>query len=568
MRLTAAALLCFSAAMAQTTDGITATPSTLSFTYQVGAAMPAEQKVQVKRTGAGAALDFTVTVAPASPWLIVTPMAGRTGTSIGLRVNPTSLLAGTYQADVQIAAAGVINPAVVAVTLAVKNPPPTAGVQPAAIPIAFQTDQAAPSAQTITVTSSGEPVSFTAAVTGAWLSVSPALGIAVAGRPVTLTVSLDTAGLVPAIYNGKVTLAFSNAANKSLVVPVTLTVTPGVAVVSSLWPNSAPVGSTDTTVTLRGSHFFQASVVQAGNTTLTSTWVSTGVLLAVIPQALLANQGTLAITVTNAPQAASAAADFTVTAPGPRIQSVANAASFATSATPVIAPGEVISIFGSGLGPGTLLPADASGGSYPTSLGNPATLVEFELSPNTWTAAPLIFAQANQVDAVAPMALAPATGLKLRVTYNGIVSSSFTFDAVDAEPGVFTVDASGRGQGAILNYNANTGAYTLNSAANAATRGSIVAIYLTGGGVYASAVADGAVIPLSGAAPALKAAPSVTIGGDGASVQSATAVPGAVAGLVQLNVTVPGAVNPGKNLPVVVSIAGRASPATATIAVK
>jgi uncharacterized protein (TIGR03437 family) len=58
------------------------------------------------------------------------------------------------------------------------------------------------------------------------------------------------------------------------------------------------------------------------------------------------------------------------------------------------------------------------------------------------------------------------------------------------------------------------------------------------------------------------------VGGDGAAVQSATAVAGSLAGLVQINVKLPGTVKSGKDLPVVVSIAGKASPATATLAVK
>jgi uncharacterized protein (TIGR03437 family) len=62
--------------------------------------------------------------------------------------------------------------------------------------------------------------------------------------------------------------------------------------------------------------------------------------------------------------------------------------------------------------------------------------------------------------------------------------------------------------------------------------------------------------------------PSVTIGGEAASVISATAVPGALGGLVQLNVNVPSTLSAGKEHPVMVTIAGRPSPLTATVAVK
>lgn len=79
---------------------------------------------------------------------------------------------------------------------------------------------------------------------------------------------------------------------------------------------------------------------------------------------------------------------------------------------------------------------------------------------------------------------------------------------------------------------------------------------------------EGQVIPLSGTLPAVSGVVSVTIGGEGATVQSATLAPGSIAGLVQLNVTVPSTVKAGKDLPLLVIIAGRAGPATATVAVK
>jgi uncharacterized protein (TIGR03437 family) len=374
---------------------------------------------------------------------------------------------------------------------------------------------------------------------------------------------------VPAVYSGKITLNFTNAATKTVSVPVTLAVTAGTAVIGSIWPTAAPVGSGDVTLTLRGQHFFQSSVVQAGNVTLTPTWVSTTVMLAVVPKAQLATQGTLAITVTNAPQPASAPVNFTVNPPGPYIDTVVNAASFATASPPNIAPGEIISIFGSGLGPSSVLLAAPSNGVFPVSLGTPATEVEFETAPNTWTPAPIIFAQANQVNAVAPFALTAGANKLLRVRYNNLNSASFTYTGVSAEPGIFTTDSSGRGQAAALNYNATTGAYSINSGSNPATKGSIVVLYGTGGGATNPAPAqDGQVLSAGGPAPALTAPLSATVAGDGATVQSATGVPGSLAGLVQVNITVPSSVAAGKTLPVVLVVGGRASPGTATIAVK
>ena len=569
----AASLLCGALGLeGQTQPTLSLNPTTLSFSYQVGAALPAEQKVQIKLSGSAAALDYTITVSAGSEWLIISQLTGKTGTSVGVRVNPTSLLAGSYAATVQVDATGVSAPVTFTATLLVKNPPPAMTAAPATLTFSYETGQTAPAAQTVAVSTSGEPVSFTAAVSGgAWLALDRTSGIAMAGSPVTLTVTVAVDGLIPGSYTGRITLTSSNASNKAATVSVTLAVTAGTAVIGSIWPNAAPLGSNDATITIRGQNFFKTSVVNAGSTALTATLVSTTVLLAVIPKTLLASgEGALAVTVTNAPKPASNAATFTVTAPGPQIQAVVNAASFATgSTTPTLAPGEIFSIFGSGLGSATLLQAIPTGGAYPATLGTPATVVEVEVTTGAWAALPIIFAQANQINAVTRFAMTPAAGRRLRVTYNSLTSSVFVFDAVAADPGVFTINSSGRGQAAALNYNATTGAYSLNSDSNAAAKDSIVVIYLTGGGATTPLPSpEGQVIPLSGTLPSLAGTVSVTIGGEGATVQSATLAPGSIAGLVQLNVTVPSAAKAGKDLPLVVVIAGRTSPATATVAVK
>ena len=560
---------------AQTQPSLSATPSALTFTYQTGGALPAAQKVVIKRSGSGNALDFTVTVPASAPWLIVTPLTAKTGTSISVQINPTSLTAGSYSDSISIDAAGSSGPVAVAVAMLIKNPPPAMAVSTSAITFDYKTDQTTALAdQTISVSTSGEPVSFTvSASSGAWMSVSPSSGIAVSGSPVNLTVKVNTAGLLPGSYTGKVTVTSPNASNKSLTANVTLTVTAGTAVLDSIWPVSAPVGSADSTITVSGKHFFKTSSVQAGTASLTATWISTEVLLAVIPQSLLASQTTHNITVTNSPNPASNIKVFTVTKPGPIVQGIANAASFAAyTGTPPIAPGEIISIFGSGLGPSSLLAAAPSGGAYPATLGSPATTVEFELNTGQWTAAPLIFAQANQVNCVVPFAAQSGKSVKMRVTYNALVSDLFSVQTVDAEPGIFTIDSSGRGQGAILNYNETSGAYSLNSSSNPAAKGTTIVVYATGGGVTTPLPSpEGQVIPIpaQGASPpALAGAVSVSIAGEGASVLSATAVAGSIAGLVQLNVLVPSTLKAGKALAVVITIGGRSSPATAMVSVK
>src|SRR5712671_5182480 len=106
---------------------LTVTPAALTYAYTIGATqLPAAQTVQIKSSGT-AALDFKLTVQPpgSAPWLIMTPTSGKTGTSASIRVNPSTLIAGTYTGVIQVDAVGASSPATIAVSLVIKNPPPT-----------------------------------------------------------------------------------------------------------------------------------------------------------------------------------------------------------------------------------------------------------------------------------------------------------------------------------------------------------------------------------------------------------------------------------------------------------
>ena len=77
---------------------------------------------------------------------------------------------------------------------------------------------------------------------------------------------------------------------------------------------------------------------------------------------------------------------------------------------------------------------------------------------------------------------------KVQVIYNGQTSNAVTMPVLASHPGIFSLDATGLGPGAILNQD-----YSINSGPNGAPRGSAVSIYSTGGGVTNPAIDDGAV---------------------------------------------------------------------------
>ncbi len=237
------------------------------------------------------------------------------------------------------------------------------------------------------------------------------------------------------------------------------------------------------------------------------------------------------------------------------IAGVTNSASFATGA---VAPGELVSLFGTALGP-------AGGASL--QLTNPVLVsnalagvhVLFDGRPS-----PLVYASAGQVNAVVPYEVAGQSTTNLQVEYLGAVSAALSIPVVAAAPGLFTATATGSGQGAILN-NAD---YSVNSASNPAPRGAYVDIYMTGAGATTPVSTDGLLV--TAPYPMLPAnSATVTMGGVSCpNVVYAGAAPYLISGLTQITVQVPEGVTPGPAVPLSVSIGGIAAQSGVTLAVQ
>jgi uncharacterized protein (TIGR03437 family) len=245
---------------------------------------------------------------------------------------------------------------------------------------------------------------------------------------------------------------------------------------------------------------------------------------------------------------------ITQAAPGPppaSITTVANAANYNTDA---VSPGEIVTLFGDNMGPASIVTLQVDSGTVTNTLSG--TQVLFDGAP-----APMIYTLKGQVSAVVPYGVAGKTTTDVQVKYQGTVSNTLTVPVRAATPAIFSLDSSGKGPGAILNQDTS-----INTTGNPAARLSVIAIYCTGGGVTNPPSADGEVI--GGQLRYLTQTPVVTIGGVNATVQFAGAVPGAVAGLTQINVEVPAGATPGIALPVIVKIGDSTSTAGVTVAVK
>jgi uncharacterized protein (TIGR03437 family) len=214
----------------------------------------------------------------------------------------------------------------------------------------------------------------------------------------------------------------------------------------------------------------------------------------------------------------------------PTISAVLNGASYLTGP---VSPDEVVLITGSGLGPGQLIPATpAANGVYNAQLSG--TTVQFNGIP-----VPLIYTWASQVAAQVPdsVSVGPA---QVTVTYAGRTSASFAVQVTQYAPGVFTLDSTGKGQGVAINQDGS-----INTASTPAQVGKVISLYATGVGQ-----GDGPV--------------TVTVGGQSAISTSTQKI----VGVLQIDARIPGGIQTGSIVPVVVQVGNTSSQAGVTIAVR
>ncbi len=227
---------------------------------------------------------------------------------------------------------------------------------------------------------------------------------------------------------------------------------------------------------------------------------------------------------------------------------IVSAANYGTA----VAPGTIAAVFGTF---GLPSAAQASAVPLPTQLNNLSMLFD-GLIP-----APLFYASSGQVNVQIPWELSGRSQVTLTVTVNDQTSAPQTVDLVAYAPTIFTTNAQGAGQGAILDVSGR-----LVDSFNPATAGStVVVIYCTGLGAVSNPPPSGSAatsMPLS----ATVITPTVSIGGKPARVLFAGAVPGLV-GEYQVNALTPAGSATGNAVPVTISVGGFTSNA-ATVTVQ
>jgi uncharacterized protein (TIGR03437 family) len=250
-----------------------------------------------------------------------------------------------------------------------------------------------------------------------------------------------------------------------------------------------------------------------------------------------------------------------VTAPGadapPAVSAVQNGADYL--GTVQITPGAWATLRGAGLASG---PAVQQNIPYTNSLLTTQVTMQGQ-------SLPLYYVSPNQVNALIPQGVNQGNQ-QLTVTRDGNNKSvGINVQVINPQPGIFSVDSSGTGQGSIQIANTGyiAGPTSTNPPQKPVARGQFISIYCNGLGPVNGTP------PLNGSpaanSPLLSttATPVVTIGGIQAPPPSFSGLAPGLVGLYQVNVQVPTSVTSGDSVPVSLTIGGVTSN-TVTIAVQ
>ena len=239
-----------------------------------------------------------------------------------------------------------------------------------------------------------------------------------------------------------------------------------------------------------------------------------------------------------------------------------------------VAPGALVSSFGTGFPAATNINAPVTALPLPTTLNGVSVRVNGVLSPLLYVGGGPQFGApgAFQINYQLPYETTPGVAY-VEVLHNDAPIASEFLNVRTSAPGLFSVASNGMGQGSVLNQNSAP-----NSGTQPEARDRVLQIFATGHGAALLHSLTRAPIALATGAPApfvtsandplyvTSYTPTVTLGGVPAAVEYSGLAPGYV-GLWQLNVRIPLNAPTGNAVPLLVTAEGRVSNAV-TVAIQ
>jgi uncharacterized protein (TIGR03437 family) len=539
-----------------------------------------------------------------SQWLFLGQNGSSTPQSLEVIINPGTLPPNTYGGTISISSSKLpSSPLTIPVSLTI-----TSNTTVTVSPLSLTFNQAAggglPPGQSVTLTSSSAGATFQASIPStqvcSWLQVSPTSGAA--SGPVAFSVLQNS--LPQNSYQCPVTFSFLGSAtapttvNATLIVGAgqTVTVAPTSLVFAYQVAGATPAPQQLTVSSTGGAVAFTASATSTGgwlaidtNSSSTGTALSKVINVSVNPAnfpagttggSSLTGQITINASALSTPITVNVTVNVTAAAV-PSVVTIINSATFGFGA---VAPGELIAIRGANLGPACVAPTTGCvAGGFQFTVNAQGTVnstlqgvqVLFNNTPGTPT-----FVSPTQINVIVPWEVAGFAEVNMVVSYNSVQSPVDQLQVVAVAPGIYTQNATGAGQAAVLNlspqaasvYNGPAGGtyFGTNIPTAPAPQGTEIVLYLTGGGLTNPGGVDGTVSSSTQLMPLKNwtqgsSVVTATVGGVPATVLFAGAAPAEITGVVQINLILPSGLT-GAALPVVITIDGQTTQTNATVA--
>jgi uncharacterized protein (TIGR03437 family) len=499
-------------------------------------------------------VGITATFTPAST---LAPQKTFTGTiTTGARDQAGNALAGAYVWTFTTGASSSNTPPTVISTVPASGAGDIATGNKLSATFSTAMNPATITASTFTLTQGITPVSGTVTYVGTTATFAPSSCL-VSSAAYTATITTGAMDLAGIALAGNYAWNFVTGSSVDTTPPTVISTVPangalGVAVgnnITALFSKPMdPVTVTAATFTL-----------QQGATPISGTVLYSGTTATFVPFSSLTPNLAYTATITNGAEdlAGNALANNYVwsfstgaASTGPPVISLNGTVNGASFVTPVSA-GSIAAVFGSNLAIGQA-----------SSLVDPLlmTLAQSSIAIGG-QGAPLFFAMAGQVNLQIPWELAGQTLTTVIATVNGVASNTESAPMATFAPGIFTMNNSGSGQGAVL----VAPTAQLAGPAGPVSRGGYISVFCTGLGPVSNQPATGAASPSNPLARTLTT-PTVTVGGVAAIVSYSGLAPTLI-GVYQVNAMVPSGVVPGNAVTVVIGM-GTAMSNTVTIAVQ
>jgi uncharacterized protein (TIGR03437 family) len=557
-----------------------------------GGSVTSPGNIVLTSTNPATSVLFAVSASSSGPatWLTIGSNGNQTPQTLTPQINATNLPPGSYTGSINITSSSLPSgPLAIPVTLTV-NPSVTVTVAPTTLTFNQAQGGPLPTSQTVTMTSSAGGANFQVSVPATancgWLQVTPSSGAA--NGALTFAVQANT--LPQGNYACQVTISFLNAVTASASVTATLvvgtpqTITPAPTSIAFTYTlgGSAPATQQLALSSNGGPVNFSATTSSTGN------WLVIDTTSGATPKHI-----NVSINTQNIPAGTAAGAQLngtiSITAPGVLTSPLVIAVTLTIASVPVpqpayivnsatggfgmIAPGQIVAIKGANLGPATPVSFTLNGAG-----GVNSTLAGVQVMFNGTAGTPL-YVSATQINVTVPYEVAFQSSTNVTVIYNGVQSAPIPQQVTSVAPGIFTINATGSGQASVGNQNYSTngppGGVLVNGVlipTTPATQGSVIAVYMTGGGQTLPLGTDGSVNSLTTLMPlagwtTTSGTVTATIGGVPANVTFAGAAPGEVTGVIQVNIQVPSGVS-GNALALIISIDGTSTGGGPTVAVQ